>query len=287
MRKIIKQFRWNEKGQSLSIVLAILALGGLTIAASLNLTSSSLVGDKIIKREVDGIYAAGAGIEHTIWSLENGEEPLTVLNETINKMTVDIETIDRGIFTMYCGELMYVDDLPSHYDWITVSGSASCDGGGTCNYTVTVNWEGEEAAQRRLVELGAKLPAGYSYQEGSAVDFLTNITGDEPDETGEAPDGAQWIKWTWSPGHGPMISSENATQTQEFRIVGSGNIEGDYTWVAAQSQDIGLVGEITGTRYRIISTARESINGRKTAVLTVDMILVGGSVYVMSWQVTG
>jgi hypothetical protein len=280
MMKFLNLKLKNQKGQALIIVLILLALGGVTIASSLNYSSTILNDNRILRGEMDGVYAADAGINYAIWALENSEEIPTQLAESINGMIVSIDTEDHGTFTMYCGELTYIDELPVHYDWITMNGTAIC-ASGTCNYTLTINWTGPPVIKRKLVELGVTLPSGYFFDEGSPADFETNITSDDPDETGETMGGAQWVKWVWEQGHGPSISGDDTPLIQQFRINGSGEIEGDYGWVAAQSDDIGLVGEITGQRITITSTAE----GVSSTQVESDILLVGGTAYIASWRI--
>jgi len=98
--------------------------------------------------------------------------------------------------------------------------------------------------------------------------------------------GAGLFKWEWNPGQGPKISIDNATQTQEFQITGPGSLEGDYAWVEAQSGDIGIVGEISGTRYRITATATHSEDGRTAARIMAGIIIVGGDIQILSWQIS-
>src|SRR3989338_5954708 len=112
MNKSLKRCLNNQKGQALTIVLCILAIGSLTIAASLNYSTTALKGSRIIQQNLDGIYAAGAGIEHTIWSLNNGVTPLTQLAEPINQMTVNITTVSSGNYTLYLGELVDFSSKP-------------------------------------------------------------------------------------------------------------------------------------------------------------------------------
>jgi hypothetical protein len=280
IRNFLSKRKQNQRGQALIIVLALLALGGVTIASTLNYTSTILNSNRILKGEMDGVYAANAGIDYAIWALKNSEEIPYQLSESINGKTVGIETEDRGTFTMYCGELTYVGEFPTHYDWISVNSTEEYVSG-TCNYTITVYWHGPSSIQRKLVEFGVTLPAGYTYEEGSQAEFDTNITRDDPDETGVTTGGSQWLKWIWQPGKGPAISDDDAPLTQEFRISGSGEIEGDYCWVAAQSEDIGLVGEITGQRLIITSIA----TGVSTTQVEADVLLVGGTAYIASWQI--
>ena len=288
MVRLLKQFRSGQKGQALVIVLGLLARGGLTIAVSLNYATTSLNGSRILEEKMEGIYAAGAGVEYALWSVgingtPAGEVPQQ-LSENISGMTVSIETLDKGTFTLYSGELF--EEAGVHVNWLSVNGTVVFDAGTTANYTITVTRQQDASGNIKLVEVGATLPAGYVYEGGSAASFPENITSDDPSSTGTTTGGAQWLKWEWNPGQGPNISSDNTTQYQKFRITGTANLDGDYAWVVAQSASIGTVGEITGERYVITATATRPGDGRTTAVIVADIVIVGGDIQIMSWQIT-
>jgi hypothetical protein len=284
MIKHLKISAGNQKGMTLIIVLVLLALGGLTIAGSLNYSSAILNDNRISGFAMDCMYSAGAGVEYAIWALENGEVIPTHLSDNVNGKMIELDITDKGIFTLYCGDLMYVGSLPSHYDWLTTNGTVVCDvGGNTCNYTISVYYTGD-ANQRKIIELGAKLPDGYSYVNNSSSLFPDNVALYGPDDAGGSS-GDEWIRWLWNSGSGPVIDQANPTVNQTFMItkLGSGSLVNDYTWVEVQSNDIGLIGEITGERETIVSTAI----GPATvdSVIEADVVLVGGTVYIMSWQI--
>ena len=265
------------------MVLALLALGGLTIATSLNYVSTMIYDNRISGWAMDCMYSAGAGVDYTIWALENGETIPAYLSDNVNGKTISINVEDKGIFKLYCGDLIYVDSLPPHYDWMTSNGTVVCNGT-ACTYTITVNWHGD-ANQRKLIELGAKLPKGFEFVSGSPAEYDYNASLDDPDELGSNDQG-QWINWLWNPGSGPWISQANPTVNQTLNMTdvsAFGAIGEHYTWVQVQSNDIGLVGEITGQRYNVISTAigPDTVD----SVIEADIILVGGTAVVMSWQI--
>ncbi|HEY94359.1 MAG TPA: hypothetical protein G4O15_05425 [Dehalococcoidia bacterium] len=280
----LKMNTGKESGQVLIMVLALLALGGLTIAGSLNYSSTIIYDTRISGYAMDCMYSAGAGVEYVIWAMENDEVIPAQLSDNVNGKMITLDIQDKGIFKLYCGDLIYVDDLPPHYDWLTASGSAVCEDG-TCNYTISINYNGD-AQQRKITEVGMKLPDDYDYVDSSSSLFPDNITFDDPDEEGEGSAG-RWIRWLWNPGSGPVISDVIPSVNQTFMIEdpGAGAFGDDdhYTWVQIQSVDIGIVGEITGERHTITSTAI----GPATvdSVVEADVIIVGGTVYIMSWQI--
>ena len=58
---------------ALILVLVLLALGGLTIATSLNYVSTLIYDNQVSGWAMDCMYSAGAGVEYAIWALENDE----------------------------------------------------------------------------------------------------------------------------------------------------------------------------------------------------------------------
>ena len=96
MVRLLKQMISSEKGQALPVVLALLVLGGLTIAPSLNYAATSLNSARILEEGVSGGYAADAGVEDALWCLENGVSPSQQLPENINQMEVAIEIEEKG-----------------------------------------------------------------------------------------------------------------------------------------------------------------------------------------------
>ena len=288
MIRLLKRLRSSQKGQALIIVLALLAIGGLTIAVSLNYATTNLKGSRIVEEKMDGVYAAGAGVEYALWSLQKGlwslPEGATTSNATpgnINQMAVSIQAVNQGTFSLYAGELL--EEAAVWAGWVSVVGNIVPVDGTTANYTITVTRDEDARGIIRLIEVGAALPAGYVYESGSAALFLENLSSTNPSSNGTTAGGAQWVKWEWQPGQGPQITS---VHTQGFRITGTTSLGGAYAWVQAQSQDIGIVGEISGTRYKITATATRPGDGRTTAKIVATIIIVGGDIEIMSWQIT-
>jgi len=282
MLRLLKKILSGEKGQVLPVVLALLVIGGLTIAPSLNYTATSLNSSRIIGESMRGIYAADAGIEDTLWSLGNGVTPATQLSENVNRMDVTIQTEDKGMYTVYLGELIQPGE---HNEYLNVDGEMVWDGDAEAyKYTVTVTWQPESGLPTiHLIEVGARIPAGYTYQSGSAALFAENLSTDEPDETIDTQ-GAYLLNWELGPPY-PEVSEEDPVETQIFYITGEGEQEGHYGWVVANRDDIGAVGEITGTSYRITATATRPEDGETTARIVAEAMIEGGTTYIFSWQI--
>ncbi|MFC1988393.1 hypothetical protein ACFLVJ_00975 [Chloroflexota bacterium] len=271
----------GEKGQALVIVLGLLAIGGLTIAVSVNYATTSLKRDGIIREDMGGVYAAGAGVEYALWSLQEGIPTANETPEDINRMAVGIQTKELGVYTLYLDDL--IDREGSHNNWITVESEIVPVGGTTYDYTISIAREEPASGTIRLVEIGVVLPPGYTYVDDSAALFPANLSLDNPDSSGNTSGGAQWLKWLWNPGQGPGITGNH---TQGFNIDGTGSTDDAYAWVVAQSQDIGIIGEISGTLYRITSTATRPEDGKTTAKIVVDTIEAAGTIYIFSWQIS-
>ncbi len=276
MVRLLKQFLSSENGQALPIVLAFLALGGLTIAMSLNYTTTSLKGSQILQEKMKGVYAAGAGVEHALWSLGYSISPPTQLPENINRMEVNIQTEDKGTYT-----------LSQHSVYLNVNGEIVWDEmAGAYKYTITVIWQpGSGTPEIKLDEVRARLPLGYSYQSGSAANFILNLATNEPDETADTH-GAYLLDWEFGSPK-PSVSEENPVQTQAFYITGEGSqVNSHSSWVVASRSDIGTVGENTGTLYKIIAIATRPEDDRTTARIVAEVMIGGGETYINSWQIS-
>ncbi len=282
MVRFLKQIMDSEKGQVLPIVLALLALGGLVITPNLDYAATSLNGSRAIEEDINGLYAADAGVEDAVWCLENGISPSQQLPENINRMEVAIQTVEKGTYTVYFGELV---QSGVHSDYLSVAGEVVwAEEAQAYQYTITVTWQPNLGAPViHLGEVGVRLPPGYSYQTGSAAGFVDNLATGEPSEVLDSF-GAYLLSWEFDPPY-PSVSESNPVQTQMFYIAGEGDLEGDYTWVVANSGDIGAVGEITGTLYQITATATRPQDGETTARIVASVMLEEETTYIVTWQV--
>lgn len=275
MIRLLKQFLSSKKGQALPIVLGVLALGGLTIAVSLNYASTSLNSSRILQEKMKGLYAAGAGVEHALWSLAYSILPPAQLPENINRMDVNIQTEDKGTYT-----------ISQHSDYLGVNGEIVWDEMAEAyKYTITVTWEpGSGTPEVKLDEVRARLPIGYSYQSGSAANFIENLATDEPNETVDTQ-GAYLLNWQFGSPR-PSVTEYEPVQTQTFYITGEGiQVNNHASWIVASRSDIGTVGEITGTSYKITAIATRPEDGKTTAKIVVEAMIGGGATYINSWQI--
>ena len=282
MTRLWKQLIGSEKGQALPVVLALLVLGGLTIASTLGYATTSLNSSRIIREDVKGVYAADAGVEDTLWLLAKGLSPPAQLTENINEMAIAIETEESGNYTLYLGEFI----MPAgHCDFLDVDREMAWDADTqTYNYTITVTWQPSAAGEViHLQEVGARLPMGYSYVDGSAANFAGNFSTDEPDETRDSV-GAYLLNWVLDTPL-PQVSVNETARTQIFSVNGTGELEWDYAWTVANREDVGAVGDITGTAYQITATATNPENDETTATIVADVMVAEEKTYVISWQI--
>lgn len=277
MVKFWQQIVKSETGQALPVVLILLVLGGLMIAPSLSYAATSLDIGRNNVRTIHGLYAAEAGVEDTVWCLKNGVPTHTSLSETINGMSVTMQTELKGDYVLYAGEWV---TGTGHYDWLVVSGEMEWDGGaGAYKYTITATRLPETSGNIKLAEIGVRLPIGYSYQTSSAALFGENLSIEEPDDELDVS-GAHLLSWVLDPN--PTLDAANPTRTQIFYATGTGNLEGDYAWVLANRADVGAVGELSGTFYVITATATQG--GETVAVIVSDMMMSEGVPSIISWQ---
>jgi len=276
---VLKKFLRKQKGLALPIVLCVLAIGGLTIAGGLNYAATSINGSRIIADSLQGAYAAEAGIEETLWCLLHGTPPSTQLTDSINQMTVDIETEDTGFYTLYFGEMI---EAGEHYDFISVNGELVWDDeAGIYRYTITVTVQHDSTIH--INEVGARLPPGFSYDWDSAALFPENLSGSEPLISADSS-GAFMLRWVFSAPVPDIPAYESANQTFYVNDNGGGDTEDEYAWVVANRSDIGAVGEISGNKYCITARAKRSGDNKTCARLKSDVLVTGGVAYIVSWH---
>ncbi len=290
-RRLIRAIK-SESGQALPVVLVLLLLGGLLIAPTLSYASTSLNAGRIVEKNVNGLYAADAGIEDVLWKLKNNL-PVPYfyqLPENVNLMPVSIQTDIIGIYTLYFGELVKVGEPPqSHYDWVTVDGEMVLvdEELQVYKYTITVTWQPQSGQSTiHLEEIGVRLPVGYSYQLDSAAGFPSNLSTDPPSYDILDGAGAHMLNWELPPPR-PEVSELDPTRTQIFYVTGEGEQEGDYTWVVADPSSIGVVGEVIGGLYRITATATRPGDVDPTAIIMADAMWneIEEEITILLWQI--
>ena len=280
MVRLLQQMISTEKGQALPLVLALLVFGGLVIAPSLSYATTSLKSSRILEEGVNGAYAADAGVEDTLWCLENSISPPQQLLENINQMQVAIQTEEKGTYTLCLGEL---SEPGAQYNKLDVSSNITWVEGNRYKFEITVTLLIDQTVH--LETTGARLPVGYHYED----DSVTRSDGEaacEPEITQDGQ-GADLLNWLWKDWGltRPALDKNNVEFKLTFYITGTGSQDGQYAWVIADPDVIGLVGEITGTSYRITATATRPGDGLPTAKITAD-VMMGEAIYIVSWQVS-
>ncbi len=281
MKHLLETIHHAEKGQVLPLVLAFFVLGGLTVTPALAHTTTHLKTTRLIEDNVKATYAAEAGVGNVIWALKKGQALPVELSGGMNQMGVSLDSADMGSHTLYLGELIPTN---SHANYLSVSGSIVWDDGAQkYKYTITVTLQGG-SSKIHLASIGACLPDNYEYVEDSASEFEANLSDDEPSVFYDE-DETQMVNWQFGTPL-PSVSTGNPVKTQTFYIDGDGELEGDYTWVVANREDVGEVGEVTGTMYRVIATATSTVGGRACAVITANLLVIDSEVNIVDWKIT-
>lgn len=298
MVRLLKQLLNNQKGQALAIVLALLAIGGLTIAVSLNYATTNLKGSQIVEEKMDGVYAAGSGVEYALWALQKGlwsvPEGATTSNttpENINQMVVGIQAQNKGTKTLVLAGWSPI--TTEHPDYVRVTKSIAWDEGAQAYlYTVNVTWQVQSGSPNVFIEeIGVRIPADYNYvMDSTTRSDNKTVSNPSPPYNPLNVDGrADLLSWPWKDWHSqlrPLITDVVKVYTQTFYITGTESLGGSYALVKTDRGDIGTVGEITGTLYKITARARRPQDGRTTAEIVADLMMMGGVPYIMSWQIT-
>jgi hypothetical protein len=275
----------EEKGQVLPAALALLMFGSLTVVTVLNHATTSLNASQMLNERIDGRFAADAGVEYAYWCLDNDLTPPSQLPESINQMTVGIQIEEKGSYTLYFGEFV---PAQHHSDYLDTEGNIAWDDdAGAYKYSISVTWQPHPGTPTiHIEEMGAKIPPGYIYELDSAAAFADNISTDEPDIV-EDGDGAYMVNWDFSSPL-PYVTESEPTLTQYFYIThvsGDGELEGDYTWVVANRQDIGAVGEISGGLFLITSVATQLSTSETKSTIRASVMEQSDETSITSWQI--
>ncbi|MDO8578313.1 MAG: hypothetical protein Q7R50_03940 [Dehalococcoidales bacterium] len=275
----------NQKGIALPLVLCVLAVGGLTIAASLNYSTTVLKAHSTIKHNVDGIYAADAGVEHAIWSVMHGIPPLTQLPEQINHLSVNMSTVCTGNFTLYLGDLVGFSSKPGV---LSVTSNLTQNGTDRYRYDIIIVREDIPGPETiHLQEVGVRLPPGFSYNDtASRSDGRSLGSGNPIMSQDEA--GAWMLQWQWGSSIRPKLENDDGDNIfiLSFYITGPDEPEGEYAWTVADATGYGLYGELTGGRYVITANAVRPSDNRTISRIIAELIKQGeGTSYITSWNI--
>jgi len=277
MLRFLKQIN-GERGQALVIVLVLLVLAGLMITPTLGHAANTMLSVRTIEKNVNGLYAAEAGVKYALCNLESVN-----LTENINQMEVTVVVVEEEApFVLYSGELIQGKEQSN---WVSVDSKIIVGETTPYEYKIIVTWQAEDGAEViHLKEVGGRLPVGYSYIEGSAV-VDGNLAKRDPDELFEDAGGACMLNWELETPL-PSVSENNTVRTQTFQIDGEGNLEGYYAWILAGVT--GEVSQITGTLYTITATAICPETDEKTSKIVCDVLVEhdDSTKNIISWEVT-
>lgn len=299
--RLLKRILKQQTGQALPLALVLLLFGGFFVVPCLALMSTSLNANRMVDQATLGLYAADSGVEDAMRQLkytESGPDPPSYnLGENVNSMNVEVVTNEEGTYTLYAGEFITLSNCAERIQIQSQIEDEPPAGDDIYKYTITV--QANEGSQGvcgghiMLIELGTLLPAGYTYVGGSSVLYAGDdqLSINDPQEIWDGDSGAWILKWEWG-GAGWQFTGEDPnapiTKYQRFRITGTESLEGYYSWIEAKRQNIGEVGEITGTVYTITATASQ--DGKNTARVTAEVLRKGVEhpydIEVVSWQVT-
>ena len=279
MARLWQQIIKGEKGQALPVVLILLVLGGFMVVPSLDYAATSLNASRIVKQNLNGVYAADAGVEYVLRQLKNGTEPEEVqqLPVNINGLEVTMETENKAEYALYYGKFVATRDK---YYYLAVEKEVVwVEEADAYRYTITVTLQPEADGNVSLEEVGARLPVGYTYEPDSADDddFADNLSDAEPSDTLDGA-GAHMLNWMLPPPR-PTLKETGGptTASQAFYITGSGELEGDYAWVVSARDVVSTVSEAVGTLYSITATATRPSDSGVIAEVTADVLWYSGA----------
>lgn len=270
----------KESGVILPLLLGILALGGLIITSSLRYATTNLESQKRVNELTKGSYAADAGIEQALWSLQGGGQPPQQLTGTVNGMNVSLDTVSQGTYVLYLGQLIQ----PSvHNNYLDVQTDIMWDQQQQANrFTVTITKQAGPT-KIHLEQVGARLPPGYTYKTGSANPFVNNLSRNEP-QISQDQFGCSMINWVFS-NPLPSVTTSQPVATQTFYMNGPQTVQGgSYGWTVANSADIGAVSSLEGGLYKITATATDNRTGKITGKIETNIVM-SDETYITSWQV--
>jgi hypothetical protein len=124
MKTILRRAIRDERGKVLTLVLILLLVGGLVLAPLLGLMSTGLVSGQVYEEKMDLYYAADAGVEDAIWSIQGSSLTFDANNYSypeplnVNERSVDV-VVYRYDWDPTCGE---------NFTYRILSTSTSTDG---------------------------------------------------------------------------------------------------------------------------------------------------------------
>jgi Tfp pilus assembly protein PilX len=274
LKKLLRNQEGNEAGAALIIVLVVVAVGGLLASATLGFANTVLKSKILTSRYIDRVYAADAGIENTLACIKNNTACPTSLPQSLNNTSVSIQ-IDHpsGTYTLCAGQWVAITN---HNDWVSVFSQITALGGNLYNYTITI--AKTPACNGKVVwltEVGAQIPDGFTY----AASTSSGLSSAEPSDV-VGTSGSHILTWDLA----KVKWSDNDPRTESFTIQGTGQLQNYYSWVVGMSNDINVVGELTGGFYTITSTATTADDNLSTQI-TANVMTIDSDLIVLSWRI--
>jgi hypothetical protein len=278
VRKWLSNIKRGEAGQVLPAVLAMTALGSMLIVPTLNYVSTSLKTGEMVEEELEGLYAAEAGMEDALWEISNWTEesepdsfPYTYELTDINGLTVSV-TIEE--ITTVSGKEV---GTTGHHDEYLIVEKTVTYADNTYYYTLTLINSGTGNVKIEMILVD--FPPDVEYVEGSTGGDLYN--GD-PVVVGDSDIGIT-LYWELIPPY-PTIP-EASFKVHTFELDGDEGIEDveGHACVRANRQDVGTVWDVESKPYSILSEAKDA---SETVIASVKVGLWEGfTLDISCWQV--
>ena len=275
MKKWLSLLKLGESGQALLAVLALMALGGFLVIPALNFASTSVKTTNMFEKNLDGLYAADAGVEDALWIIKNDTPtslPYSYQLTNLNGMTVDV-VIDE--VTTIAGEEM--GQGGDHEDYMGIIKLVTYDAGiYDYSMSVTNNGTGNIKIEKILIDFPPELDY---VDESTGGDLIS----EEPNVTGNPTIGITLV-WLPSPPY-PTIP-ESGTKYLTFQLSGPPGIIGveGHGVVQATRQDVGTVWDSTSYPYSIVSQAKDSTD-TVVAAIKAGVWAGSGLLDISCWQV--
>lgn len=274
VKKWLSQIRRGEAGQVLPAVLAMTALGSFLIVPTLNYVSTSLKTGDMVEEELEGLYAAEAGMEDAIWRMANDPPPsypypyqLTDLNGLTVSVTIEEITTVSG---------KDVGATGNHDEYLIVE-KAVTYADNTYYYTLTMTNNGTGNVKIEMILID--FPPGIDYIEGSTGG---DLYVSDPVVIGDSSTGIT-VYWEYLPPY-PTIP-EASFKVHTFELSGEEGIEDveGHCCVRATRQDVGTVWDVESKPYSILSEAKDA---DEAVVASVKVGLWEGfTLDITCWQV--
>ena len=270
----LSEIRRGETGQVLPAVLAMTALGSMLIVPTLDYVSTNLKTGDMIEREIEGLYAAEAGMEDAMWRMINdppASYPYSYQLTDINGLTVSVTIAE---ITTVSGK--DVGTSGTHDEFLLVEKTVTYDAE-VYYYTLTMTNNGTGNVKIEMILID--FPPGLEYIEGSTGG---DLYGGDPVVVGDSSTGIT-LYWEYIAPY-PTIT-EGSFKIHTFELSGEEGIEDaeGHACVRASRQDVGTVWDVESEPYSIVSEAKDT---SETEVTSIQVGLWKGiTLDVTCWQV--